>query len=68
MSTLTIYGIRLRQARERARLSRQQLSDVAGLPVMTIWRIETGQVRNPWMRTLLRLASALAIRLEELTR
>ncbi len=43
----------LRPAREKARLTRAQLAEAAGVNETTIWRIETGKVdpvSGPWRK------------------
>ena len=60
-------GTRLRQLRESARLSQEQLSARSGLPQETISRLESG-VRTPRLATFKKLARGLALPLDKLLR
>ena len=54
------FGVLLRMARERARLSRDQLAKRVGLDVSHVFRIETGG-RRPSRDAVLALAEALSL-------
>ena len=53
-------GAQLREARERALLTQEELATRAGVQPFTISRIETNKV-EPRFRTIRKLASALGI-------
>ncbi len=53
-------GAQLREARERALLTQEELAARAGVQPFTISRIETNKV-EPRFRTIRKLASALGI-------
>lgn len=52
----------LREARDRAKLTQEQLADLADVDQTTISRLETDSDPNPTTRTVERLAKALGIR------
>lgn len=56
----------LRTARRIARLTQEQLADLAGVKQATISQIENGEVTRPEYTTVARLARALNISPEEL--
>lgn len=53
------FGDWLQRAREQAGLSRQQLSELAGVSSMQIWNIETGTTANPRPLTREKLAHSV---------
>ncbi len=54
-------GQRLAQARKRQVLSQEELATAAGVPVVTISRIETGHTEAPRPSTVRKLAGALGV-------
>jgi len=58
--------IRLEELRNRRRMNQRQLSDASGVPQPMISQIETGDVRNPTIGTLYKLASALKCTVDDL--
>jgi transcriptional regulator with XRE-family HTH domain len=58
----------IRSARSRAGLTRAQLAEKAGIPRLTIWRIETGMTPDPRSDTLRRIATALGCTVDDLLR
>ncbi len=54
-------GERLAQTRKRRVLSQEELATAAGVPVVTISRIETGYTEAPRPSTIRKLASALGV-------
>lgn len=58
------FGLALRQRREAAGLTREQLSSLAGIAHTTLRNIETGRHR-PTARILRRLVAVPALRLSE---
>lgn len=57
----------LREARERAGYTQDELSDVSGVPQAVISRLETGVTADPNFSTVLRLAKPLGVKPEQLT-
>lgn len=60
MTTLELFGKRLRSARREARLTQEQLAVAAGVRVPTISRYECG-LMAPKAATALRLARACGV-------
>ena len=60
------FGVRVRQLREAADLSQQELADLADLSKRTIQRIENGKSAAT-IDVLISIAGALKISLQELT-
>ncbi|MHB8509821.1 MAG: helix-turn-helix domain-containing protein [Candidatus Dormibacteria bacterium] len=60
-----LFGVRLRELRERAGWSQEELAGVAGLDRSYLAEIEKGR-RNPGLSTLLKLGSALQCRVGDL--
>jgi transcriptional regulator with XRE-family HTH domain len=60
---LTVAPLRenLREARRRAALTQGELAQEAGVGVTTIVRIETGEITEPRVSTLRKLAQALGV-------
>ncbi len=58
--------IRLEEMRTRRKLNQRQLSDVSGVPQPMISMIETGDVQNPTIKTLHKLANALKCTVDDL--
>lgn len=54
-------GARLSQARKRKVLSQEELAEAAGVPVVTISRIENGHTGEPRPSTVRKLATALEV-------
>jgi transcriptional regulator with XRE-family HTH domain len=54
-------GTRLQQTRKRKVLSQEELAAAAGVPVVTISRIENGHAANPRPSTVRKLAAALGV-------
>jgi transcriptional regulator with XRE-family HTH domain len=61
VKAIAILRERVRRCRESQGLSQAQLARVAGVPQVTISRIESGAVENPEVETLRNLASALKV-------
>jgi transcriptional regulator with XRE-family HTH domain len=49
----------LETVRKHLKLSQKALSEASGVPQQTISAIETGQLKNPGIKTLRRLAATL---------
>ncbi len=54
-------GNRLEQARKRRVMSQEELAKAAGVPVVTISRIENGHTEAPRPSTTRKLATALGV-------
>ena len=57
---------RLRQLRKKAGWSQQKLAEKASLSYNVITKIEQGAAKNPNIQTILKLADAFEISLDEL--
>lgn len=55
---------RLAARRQQIRLTQKRLSELTGLSLRTVQRLELGEVDNPPLRYLVNLAKALDIELE----
>ena len=55
----TNFGIRLKRLRQRAGKSRYQLAEFTNLDATYLWRLETGQRRNPTRDTVMKIGLAL---------
>ncbi len=58
-------GIHIRQLREKKHLSQQDLANDCSIPKVQIGRIERAEI-NTTVRTLLKIANALDVQIEEL--
>lgn len=58
-------GIHIRQLREKKNLSQQDLANDCSIPKVQIGRIERAEI-NTTVRTLLKIANALDVQIEEL--
>jgi transcriptional regulator with XRE-family HTH domain len=61
MLTVDPLKEKLRGARRRAALTQTELAEKAGVGVATIARIETGEITEPRVSTLRKLADALGV-------
>ena len=59
-------AIRLRQFRERAKKTQEEVAATAGLSVATVRKIETGAVTEPGYFTVLAIASAVGVSIADL--
>lgn len=57
---------KVEEFRKRRRLNQQQLSSASGVPQPMISQIETGDVVNPTIKTLHKLATALKCTVDDL--
>jgi transcriptional regulator with XRE-family HTH domain len=60
LAEVKIDGKKVREARERAFLSKRELADEAGLDRSTVWRIEDG-ITEVYPRTIRKIAKALSV-------
>ena len=66
MLTVAPLKEKLREERRRAALTQGELAEKAGVGINTIVRIETGEITEPRVSTLRKLARALGIKPREL--
>jgi transcriptional regulator with XRE-family HTH domain len=66
MLTVAALKEKLREERRRAALTQGELAERAGVGINTIVRIETGEIEEPRVSTLRKLADALGIQPREL--
>ena len=57
---------RLKELRRRSRWSQQKLAEKAGLSYNTITKIEQGAATKPTIQTMIKIADAFEISLDEL--
>ncbi|MDP9355931.1 MAG: helix-turn-helix domain-containing protein [Chloroflexota bacterium] len=62
---MRVDGAKLRQARERRLITQPELSDLSGVMVATISRIENG-LQQPRIPTVRKLTKALGVEADEL--
>ena len=58
--------IRLEEIRTKRKLNQRELSDASGVPQPMISDIENGNVKNPTIKTLFKLSSALKCTVDDL--
>jgi len=61
-----MYEKKIKQLRKRAGWSQQKLAEKAGLSYNVITKIEQGVAKNPNIKTMIKLAEAFHISLDEL--
>jgi transcriptional regulator with XRE-family HTH domain len=66
MLTVAPLKERLREERRRAALTQGELAERAGVGINTIVRIETGEITEPRVSTLRKLARALGLEARDL--
>jgi transcriptional regulator with XRE-family HTH domain len=66
MLTVAPLKEKLRTERRRAALTQEELADKAGVGIATIARIETGEITEPRVSTLRKLAQALGTKPRDL--
>jgi transcriptional regulator with XRE-family HTH domain len=66
MLAVATLGEKLKDARRRAVLTQEQLAEKSGVGVATIIRLERGQVEEPRVSTLRKLAGPLEVDAREL--
>jgi transcriptional regulator with XRE-family HTH domain len=66
MFTVAPLKDRLREERRRAALTQGELAEKAGVGINTIVRIETGEITEPRVSTLRKLARALGLKPRDL--
>jgi transcriptional regulator with XRE-family HTH domain len=66
MLTVAPLKEKLKEERRRAGLTQGELAEKAGVGINTIVRIETGEIEEPRVSTLRKLASALGLEVRDL--
>ena len=61
-----MFAERLKQLRKKSGWSQQKLAEKAGLSYNVITKIEQGAAKNPNIQTIIKLANAFKISLDEL--
>ena len=61
-----MFGKRLKELRKKAGWSQQKLAEKAGLSYNVITKVEQGAAKNPNIKTMIKLADAFEISLDEL--
>lgn len=56
----------IKRIRKEAGLNQQELADRAGISKSQIWRLEKGEQKNPTLETLIPIATALGVSLDEI--
>jgi len=65
---LSTIGKNIRQRRKKLGFSQDKLSKIAGVAYNTIVKIESGENPNPTIKTAQKIAKALGLSLDELTK
>jgi len=65
MSSINL-GKRIKELRSKLKISQDQLSKKANIPFSTLVKVEAGYTPNPSMETLIKIADAFNIGLDEL--
>ena len=65
---LSTIGKNIRQRRKKLGFSQDKLSKIAGVAYNTIVKIESGENPNPTIKTAQKIAKALSLSLDELTK
>jgi transcriptional regulator with XRE-family HTH domain len=66
MLTVAPLKEKLREERRRAALTQGELAEKAGVGINTVVRIETGEITEPRVSTLRKLAQALGVQPRDL--
>jgi transcriptional regulator with XRE-family HTH domain len=59
-------GDKIQKTRNDKGITQEALAQLAGVPYTTLAKIESGQVKNPTINTLIKIAAALKITLDDL--
>jgi len=65
---LSTIGKNIRRYRKKLGLSQDKLSKLAGVAYNTVVKIESGENQNPTITTVQKIAKALDVSLDELTK
>lgn len=61
-----MFGKRLKELRKKAGWSQQKLAEKAGLSYNVITKVEQGAAKNPNIQTMIKLADAFNVSIDEL--
>jgi len=64
----TNIGEKIKKIRNDLNLTQEELAQKAEISYITLVKIEQGKVENPTMKTLQKIAKALAVSLDELVK
>ncbi len=67
MSTEFMLAKKIKKIREKAGLTQEALARKADVSYNTIIKLETGGIKDPRISTIIKIADALAISIDELT-
>ncbi|MDD3120683.1 MAG: helix-turn-helix transcriptional regulator, partial [Candidatus Gracilibacteria bacterium] len=59
-------GEKLKVLRDNKKLTQEQLSKLAGIPNITLIKIETGKIKNPGIKNLIKIINTLDGSFDEL--
>ena len=62
----TNLGKRIKELRSKSNISQDQLAKKADIPFSTLVKIEAGYTPNPSMETLIKIADAFQVTIDEL--
>lgn len=68
MSRENILSSNIKKYRKKLNISQDKLSKLSDVTYNTIIKIESGKNTNPTMKTLMKIASALGVSLDELAK
>ncbi len=61
-------GTKIQGLRKEANLTQEELAQKSGIPYTTLIKIEGGQVQNPTIKTIKKIADALGVSLDNLVK
>jgi transcriptional regulator with XRE-family HTH domain len=61
-----MFSKRIRELRERKKMSQERLARLAGVSLNTIVKIESGESKHPTIQTMAGIAKALEVSLDDL--
>jgi len=61
-----MLGKRIKEFREKKKLTQDKLARLADVPYTSITKIETGVIKSPSVQTMAKIAKALGVTLDEL--
>jgi len=61
-----MIGENIRRARHKKKLTQDKLAKLADIPYTSITKIETGVIKKPSVQTVVKIAKALGISMDEL--
>ncbi len=67
MKKQNLIGSRIQKVRKQRGITQESLAEKAGVPYPTLIKIENGQVKNPTIKTVKKIAEALGVTIDYLT-